>query len=331
MTRALLKSVGRLIQQAVAGLMLATIPALASAQFPQKAVSVVAPFPPGGAADTLARIVARHLSQQFPQSSFLVENKPGAGTIVGTQHVARAPADGYTLLLSGNATFTMNAALHSTLPYDPVKNFDAIGLIGSIPYVLVAHPKVPADTLGQLVELARKEPGRLNYASFGNGTGAHFAAEMFKKTAGVDLTHVPYKGSAPAMQDLIGGQVQVMFETNIGAVPQIRGGRVKPLAVTSPKRLEALPDVPTMSELGYAGAAFTGWMAVVAPRGLAPETRDALVRALANAMATSQMQADLRQVGLQVQYEPPSSYEARLRTEIPTMKEMVKAMGIAIN
>ena len=300
-------------------------PALA---FPDKPVTLVVPYPPGGASDVLGRIVARHMALQIPGSNFIVDNKAGAGTAIGAGAVAQAAPDGHTLLISSNTTWTMNPALKPKLPYDPLKSYDAIGIIGGIPLVLIAHPGTPVQTAKDVVALAKAQPGKLNYASFGAGTSSHFAGEMFKAAAGVDIVHVPYKGSAPAMQDLIGGQVPLAFDTNVATAPQLAAGKIKALALTSSRRLAALPGVPTMAEAGFPGFELTAWIAVVAPRGLPDAVRQTLVKALADAIATPAAQAELAKAGLDLGYEPPPAYEARVARELPAMRNLVSKAGI---
>lgn len=300
----------------------------AAAAFPDKPISIVVPYPPGGAADVLGRIVARHLQSQIAGSAVIVENKAGAGTALGAQAVAQAAPDGHTLLISSNTTWTMNPALKSKLPYDTLKHFESIGTIGGIPLVLIAHPSTPAKTVAELVALAKAQPGKLNYASFGSGTSSHFAGELFKSVAGVDIVHVPYKGSAPAMQDLIGGQVPLAFDTNVATAPQLAAGKIKALALTSSRRLASLPGVPTMAEAGLTGFELTAWIAVVAPRGLPERVRATLTKALADAMATPSMQADLAKAGLDIGYEPPAAFEGRIGRELPAMRALVQRAGI---
>lgn len=239
----------------------------ALAAFPDKPVTLVVPYPPGGATDTVARIMAKGMGPHLKQT-IIIENKAGAGTAIGASAVAQAPADGYTLLISSNTTFTINPGLKTRLPYDPLKSFEAIGILGTSPLVLLANPSVPASTVAELVALARSQPGKLTFGSFGNGTTSHLAGEMFKVQAGVQITHVPYKGSAPAMQDLIGGQVQLTFDTNVAALPMLQAGRVKAIAVTSLKPSPSLPQVPSIAASGYPGFEMVPWITIVAPRGL---------------------------------------------------------------
>ena len=301
---------------------------LAAPAFPDKPISLVVPYPPGGAADVLGRIVARHLQAQLPGSTVVIDNKAGAGTVVGAQAVAQAAPDGHTLLISSNTTWTMNPALKAKLPYDTLKSFESIGTLGGIPLVLLVNPATPATTVKELVALAKAQPGKLNYASFGIGSSSHFAGEMFKAAAGVDLNHVPYKGSAPAMQDLIGGQVPVSFDTNVATAPQLAAGKVRALALTSTRRLASLPGVPTMAEAGYPGFELTAWISVVAPRGLPEGARNTLVKALADVVALPAAAGDLARAGLDVGYEPPAAFEARVQRELPAMRQLVQRAGI---
>ena len=307
------------------GLLLAALLAVApafGAGFPDKVITLVVPFPPGGATDTIGRIIARGMTQRLGQT-VIVDNRAGAGTAIGAAAVARAAADGYTLLISSNTTFTVNPALKSQLQYDSQKGFESIGLVGSSPLVLLANPALPAGNVKDLVALAKAKPGTLAYGSFGNGTTAHIAGEMFKLVTGTDLLHVPYKGSAPAMADLIAGQVQLSFDTNVAALPMLQAGKVKALAVTSPKRSPSLPNVPTVAEAGYAGYEMVPWIAVVAPRGLPGPVQAALGKALADTLADASIRGDLEKAGLDVAYQPGSAYDARVAKELPLLRAYV--------
>ena len=309
---------------------IAAAPAVLAA-FPEKPITLVVPYPPGGAADTLGRITARHLQLQLPGSTVVVENKAGAGTVVGAQLVANAAPDGYTLLTSSNTTWTMNPALKPKLPYDTLKSYESLGTIGVLPLMLVAHPGLPAQNIKELVALAKAQPGKLNYASFGNGTSSHFAGEMFKAAAGVDLVHVPFNGSAPAMQNLMGGQVPLSFDTTVASVPQVKAGKIKALAVTTARRVSGLPEVPTMAEAGLPGYELSAWVSVVAPRGLPDAVRATLVKAMAAALATPAMQAELVKAGLEVGYEPPEAFEQRVNRELPLMRTIVQKANITVD
>ncbi|RPH44368.1 MAG: tripartite tricarboxylate transporter substrate binding protein [Burkholderiales bacterium] len=300
----------------------------ARAALGDKPIVIVAPYPPGGAADTLSRIVARHLATRLGRP-VIVENKAGAGTAIGAGAVAQAAPDGHTLLLSSNTTFTMLPALRQKLPFDPARSFESIGGIGAIPLVLIANPSTPATSVKEVIALAKARPGALSYASFGIGTSSHFAGEAFKSAAGIDLLHVPYKGSAPAMQDLIGGQVPLAFDTNVPTVPMVKAGRVRALAVTTAKRVASLPDVPTLAESGFPGFDLSAWIVLVAPRGLPEPVRATLVKGLADAMATPAMRDELTRAGLEVAHEPPPAYDARVARELPQMRALVHKAGIS--
>jgi tripartite-type tricarboxylate transporter receptor subunit TctC len=303
-------------------------PALA-AGFPEKPVTLVVPFPPGGATDTMARIIAKGMGQRLAQP-VIVDNKAGAGTTIGAGAVAQAAPDGHTLLISSNTTFTVNPALKAKLPYDAQKSFESIGLIGTSPLVLLANPSLPAQSVKELVALAKAQPGKLAYASFGNGTTAHLAGEMFKLVAGVDILHVPYKGSSPAMTDLIGGQVLLSFDTNVAALPMLRAGHVKALAVTSARRSPSLPQVPTIAEAGYPGFEMLPWITIVAPRGLPPAVQKTLGKALADTLADAAVRADLEKAGVDVSYEPGSFYDARVAKELPLLRAYVHKANIPL-
>jgi tripartite-type tricarboxylate transporter receptor subunit TctC len=250
---------------AACGLALCTAGAAAQT-YPAKPITLVVPFAPGGATDVIGRMLGRNLSEQLGQT-VSIDNRAGGGTIVGAGSVARAAPDGYTLLISSGTTFTINPAIHPKLPYNPVKSFEPIGIVGRTGLILLANRDVPVDNLKQLVAAAKAAPGKYAYGSFGSGTTSHFAAEMLLHEAGIKMTHVPYKGSAPAMMDLIGGQIPFTVDTVSAAIPQLKAGKVKAIAVTTAKRSALLPEVPTVAESGYPGFDTDTWLAVVAPRG----------------------------------------------------------------
>lgn len=295
--------------------------------FPEKPVTLVVPYPAGGAMDSIARILAKGLTQRLGQP-IIVENKAGAGTGIGAGIVARATADGYTLLISANTTYTINPALKSSLPYDPLKSFDSIGGIGTTPVVLLAHPAVAANNVKEVVALAKAKPGALSYASFGNGTSTHFAGEMFKLATGTDIKHIPYRGGAPAMQDLIGGQVQFSFDTIIAAIPQLQGGKIKAIAVMSPKPSPLLPKVPSLAEAGYPGFEMVPWIEIVAPAGLPAATKERLINSVATTVADADIRSQLAKAGVDVAYETPQTYAQRVAKELPMMRNVVNRAAI---
>jgi tripartite-type tricarboxylate transporter receptor subunit TctC len=301
-----------------------------AAGFPSKPVTLVVPYPAGGSLDTVARILAKALGAKLGQA-VVVDNKAGAGTTIGVGAAAQAAPDGHTLLISSNTSFTINPALKSKLSYDPIKSFDAIGLIGGSPLVMLAHPSVPARSVKEVVALAKSKPGKLTYASFGAGTTAHFAGEMFKVMAGADIVHVPYKGSAPAMQDLIGGQVDLSFDINVAAKPHIEAGKVRAIAVTSRQRTPSLVGVPTFAESGLPDYEMVPWLAMLAPRGLPGDVRQVLVKALADALADPATKAELTKVGVDVEYGAPTAYEPRVAKELPLIRAYVHKAGIVVD
>lgn len=261
----------------VVGLMAATGPGTHSAfaqDYPVKPVRIVAPFSAGGGADSVARLIAEKLSESFGRQ-VVVDNRPGASNIIGTDLVAKAPPDGYTLLLAIN-NHVINASLFPKLPYDTERDFAPITLIGINPFILIVHPSLPAQSVQDLVRLARARPGALNYASAGNGTAAHVAAELFNVRAKVKMTHIPYKGVSQAVIDVVSGNVQLMFPSPGSAIAQAKAGRLRLLAVTTRERVKALPDVPTIAESGVPGYEFSNWWGLLAPRG----TPDAVVQRL---------------------------------------------------
>lgn len=253
---------------------LCSLGAAAAEVYPSRPIRLVVPFPPGGGTDTLSRIVAQGLSESLGQQ-VVVENKPGAGGALGAELVAKAPADGYTLYVGSTAT-AMMPSLYKNLTFDPIKDFVPIAAIGSSPFVLIVNNTVPANSLGELIALAKAKPGMLSYGSAGNGSVNHVGMELFKSMAGVDLIHIPYKGSSAALGDLLGGRLTVMLDTVVSSMPNVKANRVRALAVTSLKRSTLAPELPTVSELGPAGFEVSPWYCFVAPAG----TPDAVVRKL---------------------------------------------------
>lgn len=301
-------------------------PALAQA-FPSKPVELIVPYPPGGAADIIGRLAAKEMEPLLGQP-VVVLNKAGAGTIIGAQAAAGAKADGYTLFISSNTTFSMNPAVHEKLPYDSARQFEPIGMVGAIGLAVLANPAAPYTTLASLVEAAKAKPDAISYASFGNATTSHFAAEMFLQSAGINLLHVPYKGSSPAMTDLIGGVVPISVDTVTATLPQLKAGKVKVLAVTSAKRSQFLPDVPTIAESGYPGFDLTAWVAIVAPKGLPKEARDKLRGALEKALASPEFKAKLAQSGVEGGFLPLDDWEAFVTADTARMKAVATKAGI---
>jgi tripartite-type tricarboxylate transporter receptor subunit TctC len=261
-------------------------PTASSAQdFPSRAITIIVAQPPGGGTDIISRIFAQQLSEQLGKP-VVVENKPGAGTIVGTQAAAKSPPDGYTLLAGLTANLAVNPSLFRTLPYDPVRDFTPVGMMAQFPFVLVVSKDFPAKSVKELIAMAKAKPGTINFASAGNGTGQHLSAELFKLMAGVDMTHVPYRGAAPAYSDVISGRTPVFFDNLASALGQIKGGSVRALGVTGTKRSPLLPDVPTIAEAGVPGYQNYVWFGLWAPKNTPKPVVDKLYAEIRKAAAT---------------------------------------------
>ena len=298
-----------------------------AAGYPERPLVLVAPYSAGGAADVLARILAKKLEEQLGQP-VVVENKPGAGTAIGAAAVANAKPDGYTLLISSNSTFTLNPALQSKLSYDPAKGFDAIGMVGSVALAVLVNPSVAANGVKELVAAAKASPDKYVYGSFGNGTSSNFAGAMFNASTGLSMTHIPYKGSAPLMTDLIGGQIPVSFDTVVAAGPQRKNGKVKVLAVTTAKRSALMPDVPTVAESGYPGYELNAWIALVAPRGLPADVKARLEKALATTMATADTQDRMKNAGFEPGYQAIPDWAGMVTADTARMRKIAEQSQI---
>ena len=302
-------------------------PAVAEESFPSRPITIVVPFPPGGGGDVQTRLVAQKLSEKLGQS-VIVDNKPGAGTAIGAGFVANAKPDGYTLLMSSASTFTLNPAIRKSLPYDPVKSFEPLGIISRVGLVLLANPKVPVNNLAELAALAKAAPDKYSYASFGAGTSSHFAAEMALQAMGIRLMHVPYKGSGPAMTDLIGGQVPFSFDTVTAALPQVKAGKVKAIAITTAKRSPLMPEVPTFAESGYPSAVLDTWGMMAAPRGLPPAVHATLEKALAESMADPAVRKGFAEQGVEAGFVDSAKAAAQLEAELPLMRAIAQRANI---
>jgi tripartite-type tricarboxylate transporter receptor subunit TctC len=265
-----------------------TPPAALAQPYPSKPVRIIVPFPPGGYTDATARIIAQSLTERLGQP-FVVDNRPGASTVIGAEAVARAQPDGYTLLFTGSSTFTVNPVLLHNLPYDPLKSFVMVGIVTRTPMVLLVNPSFPASSVKELVALASASPGKYAYGSFGAGTISHFAGEAFSAATGARLLHVPYKGSAPLMNDLVGGQVPISFDTLVVAAPQIRAGKVRALAVLTKDRTNLFPQLPTVAESGYPGFDLGTWVALSSAAG----TPEAVIQKLREEVTVIVSQKDV--------------------------------------
>ena len=295
--------------------------------YPAKPIHLIVPFPPGGGNDTVARAIAQQIGPDLGQP-VVIDNKPGAGGAVGAELAAKAPPDGYTLFLAGVGSHVVNPNVHAQLAYDPVKDFAPVTLIASAPSVLVVNPSVPAHTVAELTAYARANPGKLNYASNGAGSAAQLAAAMYESMAGVKMVHVPYKGIAPAMTDLLSGEVQLMFGTVVALVPHIEAGKLRPLAVTSRKRSALLPNVPTMAESGLPDYEAGSWYGIMAPAGTSREIIERLHGAIVKALAQPEVAKRLSTEGAVVIGSTPAEFAAHLKRELARVGKVVRAAGI---
>lgn len=307
----------------------AAVTAVSSANaqsYPNRPVRLIVPYAPGGGSDTTSRIMSQRLAEVLGQQ-IVIDNRPGAGTIIGAELAAKSPPDGYTLFSGITGTMAINPSIYAKLPYDPVKDFAPIAMIAIGPNVLVVHPSVPAKNVSELIALAKANPGKLTYASSGTGGAPHLAGELFKYMAGIDMVHVPYKGAAPATLDLMAGNVQVMFAGLAPVVPQVKAGKLRPLAVAGAKRSQALPDVPSLSETlkGYDGST---WFAIFAPAG----TPDAIINKLSGDMAKIMSRKDVAEQLMLQGYEPwimgPKQLGPFVSQEIAKWAKVIRTAGI---
>jgi tripartite-type tricarboxylate transporter receptor subunit TctC len=315
-----------LLRLSLIALLLAAGGAIAQA-YPAKPVHLVVPFPPSGGNDVFARLLAQKLSEAWKQQ-VLVENRPGAGGNVGTAFAAHAAPDGYTLLLGHTGTLAINPALYAMPGYDPQRDFVPIGLLASAPLVLVVHPGTTIRSVGDVVALAKAKPGELNYASSGNGTGSHLSGELLQALAGIKLTHVPYKGTSPAITDLIGGQVPMMFSVIPTALPQIRAGKLRAVAVTGAQRMPQLPDVPTVAESGVPGFESTLAYGILAPRGTPEAVIEEIRAQIARIAATREWRERLEFEGAVPLSGSPAEFAALIRVQGEKWEKVIRTAGI---
>lgn len=305
----------------------ALVAGTAHAAYPDHPIRWIVPFPAGGAMDNIARTLGEDMSKTLGQA-VVVENRPGAGGNIGAELVARAPADGYTLLIVANG-MAVNPALYGKLGYDPIKDFAPVSLLAVVPNVLVANKaKTPAKTVAEVIASAKARPGKYTYASAGNGTSIHLAGELFTSMAQVDLLHIPYKGSGPAMTDLLGGQVDYMFDSITSAKPQIDSGKLTPIAVTTAKRSSALPNVPTLAEAGLPGYELSPWFAAFVPARTPQPVIDALNKAMLEALKKPAVQQRLAGIGAEPIGSTPAALRDHLAKETTKWSALIKEKGI---
>ncbi|MGA9082797.1 MAG: tripartite tricarboxylate transporter substrate binding protein [Pseudolabrys sp.] len=314
---------------AIAGLLAVSTPVRA-ADYPTRPIMLVVAFPPGGPSDVLARIVGKKM-EELLGAPFVIENRPGAGGNIAAESVARAAPDGYTLLMGNNSILATNESLYKHINYTPERDFIPITLIGTQANILVVNADVPARSLKELIALAQAQPGKINFASSGYGAAAHLAGELFKSEAKINIVHVPYKGAAPALQDVIAGHDQMMFATAASVIGHIEGGRVRALAVTTLKRTQALPDIPTMDEAGLKGFDASTWHGLVAPAGTSPQVIAILHDAAVKALRDPGVQASLGKLGVDIVGDTPQEFQAYIKSEIPKWTAIVKASGATLD
>ncbi|MEY2771845.1 MAG: hypothetical protein RIQ38_2264 [Pseudomonadota bacterium] len=300
------------------------------AAFPDKALRMIVPFPPGGAADIMARSLALHLGNALGQQ-VVIDNRGGAGGTVAVEAVARAPADGYTLLFATMGTQAINPALYPKLRYDPVKDFAPIALTHITPRVLVVGPSIKVSSVAELIALAKAKPNQISYGSAGNGSSSHLSGALFESMAGVNMMHVPYKGSAPLLTDVLAGRIDTTFDSYTVYEEHIKAGKVQALAVTSARRMGVLPQTPTIAESGLAGYEVANWLGLLAPTGTPREVVNALHAATAKAMADAGMRRQLTGLGIEPTMTSPDEFGALIRSEIPKWARIVKASGAQVD
>lgn len=308
-----------------------TFSGVAAAQaYPSRPIHLVVPFPAGGPTDIVARPLAQKLSEQLGQP-VIIDNRGGAGGSIGAAVVAQAAPDGYTLLMATVGTQAINTSLYARLPYDALNDFAPVSLVARAPVALVAHPSVPANSVAGLIALSKSLPAGLTFGSAGSGTPGHLSGEIFRSRTGAVIIHVPYKGSAPAIQDLVGGQIQLMFDPVQSVLPLIRSGRAKALAISSAKRSSVLPEVPTMVESGVPGEATTAWWGVVAPAKTPREIVVRLHREIEKALAASDVRDKLLAIGIEPGAMLPDEFSAFIRAETERWGQAVRASGAKVD
>ena len=310
-------------------LSLAAFPVAAQA-WPAKPIRYIVPFPPGGATDIIARAVAGEISKTLGQQ-VVIDNRGGAGGNIGTDIVAKAAPDGYTILMGTVGTHGINVSLYSKLPYDAVRDFAPVTLVATVPNVLVVHPSVPVKSVKELIAYAKANPGKLNFASSGNGTSIHLSGELFKTMTGVSMVHIPYKGSAPALADLLGGQADLMFDNLPPSLPHIKSGRLHALAVTTARRSAVMPDLPTMAEAGVPGYESGSWFGVLAPAGTPKDIVNRLNAEIVKALAVPEIRERLQAQGAEPVGNTPEQFAAFIRSEITKWAKVVKDSGAKID
>ena len=311
----------------LAGSLLLAAGAAQAQSWPAKPIKLIVPFAPGGGNDNVARIIGTTIAGPLGQP-VVIENKPGAGGSLGANEAARAPADGYTLFLGGVGSHALNPAVNPKVGYDPVRDFAPITWIAAAPLTLVVHPSLPVNNVAQLIDYARKNPGKLNFASNGNGSSSQLAAVMFNNMAKTEMVHVPYKGLGPALTDLLAGQVQLMFSSTVAILPHIQSGKLRAIGVTSAKRIPTLPQVPTIAELGLTGYETSSWYGILAPANTPAPVIARLSTEIAKAVQNPEVRAKLASEGAEPVGGTPEVFAAHIRAELQRMQSYAGNMKI---
>ncbi|MFQ1062322.1 Bug family tripartite tricarboxylate transporter substrate binding protein [Bordetella trematum] len=312
---------------ALGGLAMVSGAGAAQADWPSKPITLVVPFPPGGSTDVLARLFASRLGERLGQT-MVIENRPGANTGIGAAAVARAPADGYTMMITGAPTFTTNALLYPNLGYDPVKGYEYVAIAGSSPFVILTNTQSGLDTVKDITAKSAAEP--LSFGSFGTASTPHLAGEFLAQRTGAKLLHVPYRGSAPAMTDLIGNQIPLSIDTLVAAVPQARAGKVKALALTGAQRSALLPDTPTVMESGVPEFDFTTWFGIAVPKGTPAPVVQRLAKEVQGMLAEPDLQKQMRELGFEPEFGDAQAFRERVQSETERNAGVIRAAGIKV-
>jgi tripartite-type tricarboxylate transporter receptor subunit TctC len=314
----------------VALLALGLWPAAAAGQaYPVKPIRFIVPFPPGGGNDTIARLIGQRLTASTGQQ-VIVDNRPGAGGAIGADAAAKSAADGYTMFLAGVATHGINPNLRRKLPYDPLRDFDAVSLIASAPLLVVIHPSLPVKSVKELAALARARPGQINYASNGAGGSSHLAVEMFKMMTGTKMTHIPYKGLSPALTELLAGEVQVMFSSAVAMLPQVKAGKLRAIAMTGSKRSPAIPEIPTVAEAGVPGYETGSWYGIVVPAGSPRAAIDRLSKEIVAIVHSPEITKRLNDEAVIPVGGTPEQFTAHIKAELARWEKVIKQSGMVI-
>jgi tripartite-type tricarboxylate transporter receptor subunit TctC len=295
--------------------------------FPSKPLRFIVPFPPGGSADILARTIGQKMSEGLGQS-VVIDNRPGAGTAIGAEATAKSAADGYTIMIGTVSSHAINPSLNAKLAYDPIRDFTPISPVASIPFALLVHPSLPAKSIEELIAVARSKPGVLNFSSAGNGTSNHLAGELFKSMARIDLVHIPYKGSAPALNDLLAGQVNMMFDLVLTAAPHVKAGTVRAVAVTGKGRSGVLPNVRTIAESGLPGYEVSAWFGIFAPANVPPPVVQSLNKEVVRIMQLADVRERLASQGAEPMSGSSEGFAEFVRIELAKWSGVVKAAGM---